>query len=188
MTVPPLSSGEIADQLAITAVLYRYCRALDRMDRELALTCWHPGGTDNHAPLYSGSAVGFIDWLWPVHAAMVVTRHVVSNILINLKGDSAGSECYWTLTLRILQDGRLFDAQSGGRYLDRFEKIGGMWAIQHRQSIRDWSRVDEVPSVGGHLRLITPNNPEVAETPGRRDRDDFSYSVVGDLKPPGAAR
>jgi hypothetical protein len=188
MAVRPPSIEEVADQQAITAVLFRYCRALDRMDRELALSCWHPGGTDNHAPLYSGNAAGFIDWLWPVHANMVVTRHVVSNILINLKGDSAGSECYWTLTLRIPQDGRLYDAQSGGRYVDRFERIDGAWAIRHRQSIRDWSRVDEVPSTAGHSALIKPNSPNVAETLGRRDSDDFSYSVVGDLMPPGFIR
>ena len=52
------------------------------MDKALTLSCWHVGGTDDHAPLYKGSAKGFLDWLWPIHAEMVATRHVVGNILI----------------------------------------------------------------------------------------------------------
>src|SRR5438477_89804 len=34
----------LAAKQAITEVIYRYCRGLDRMDRALALSVWHPGG------------------------------------------------------------------------------------------------------------------------------------------------
>src|SRR5579872_3721315 len=93
-------AAEVAAKQAITEIMHRYCRGMDRMDRGLTLSCWHPGGTDDHAPLYVGSAAGFVEWLWPVHAAMVCTRHVVSNILIEVEGDTATSETYWTVTLR----------------------------------------------------------------------------------------
>jgi hypothetical protein len=182
MGVRPPNQTELADKQAITEILYRYSRGLDRMDRALTLGCWHPGGTDNHAPLYSGSAEGFIDWLWPVHAAMLVTRHVVTNILIELKGDRAGSECYYTLALRIPKDGRIVDRLSGGRYIDQFEKIDGMWAIRHRDSIRDWMRIDEyVPESAASTPLIKPNNPEIRETLGARDPADLSYRAIGGL-------
>ena len=36
---------ELLAKQAIREVIYRYCRGLDRMDRALALSCWHPGGT-----------------------------------------------------------------------------------------------------------------------------------------------
>ena len=45
--------AETHARLEIQDVLHRYARAMDRMDAELALSCWHPGGTDDHAPLYS---------------------------------------------------------------------------------------------------------------------------------------
>lgn len=184
MSVRPPSPAELADQWAITEVLHRYCRGLDRMDRELALSCWHPGGTDSHAPLYDGSAEGFIDWLWPVHQAMSVTRHIVTNVLIDLDGDKAGSECCWTLTLRIPSGDDVYDLSGGGRYIDRFEKIDGVWAIRHRLSVREWSRSDIVEGNAnvGHLNpLLKPHRPGIAQTFPARDKSDPSYAVIGKL-------
>ncbi|NKQ57222.1 nuclear transport factor 2 family protein [Amycolatopsis sp. K13G38] len=174
--VPP-SATECADRLAITDVIHRYSRGLDRMDRALTLSCWHPGGTDDHAPLYKGTAAGFVDWLWPVHAAMLCTRHVVTNTIIDLAGNEAGVETYWTLTLRIPSGDGAIDSLSGGRYLDRFERRAGAWAIQHRVAVRDWARTDPVPAVPGKP-LIRPNNPEAPGARSTRDRFDESYGVL----------
>ena len=175
------SIEDLAAKQAITEVLHQYCRALDRMDRDLALACWHPGGTDDHAPLYSGSAEGFIDWLWPVHAAMVLTRHVVTNTIIHVDGDRAGSECYVTVTLRLERDGTLIDILGGGRYIDTLERIDGAWAIQHRQYISEWNRVEPVAQTQGAFSdrpLIAPRNPEAPRTTPSRDRSDYSYRVL----------
>lgn len=172
----------LLDKQAIAEVLYRYARGLDRMDMELAASCYHPGATDDHAPLYKGSASGFLEWLWPVHAATHAFRHVVTNITIALDGDRAGSECYWTLTIRLDHEGHVVDLQSGGRYVDMLARIDGAWGITHRQSIREWSRIDAVPATGGGIArgpLIAPNNPEAPELLTRRDRDDYSYRVLG---------
>jgi hypothetical protein len=175
---------ELAAKQAITEVIHRYCRGMDRMDRELTLSCWHPGGTDDHAPLYAGSAEGFVDWLWPVHATMPVTRHVVTNTIIDLDGDKAGAETYWSLVLRVEQDGRLWDIVAGGRYLDEFECIDDVWAIRHRCSILDTDRVELVEKTAMDFSppLIRPNNPEAARQQWARDRSDFSYHVVGRLE------
>lgn len=166
---------------AIRDVIHRYCRALDRMDRDLALSCWHPGGTDDHAPLFVGPAEGFIDWLWPVHAAMISTRHVVSNTLIELDGDRAGAETYWTLALRVPMEGALYDILAQGRYIDSFECREGRWAIRHRQSVGDWDRVERVDKTLMDFAakpLIRPNNPEVPPQRSARDRSDCSYTVL----------
>ncbi|WP_156679943.1 nuclear transport factor 2 family protein [Sphingomonas profundi] len=173
---------ELAARAAITDVLHRYARAMDRMDADLALSCWHPGGTDDHAPLFAGTAEGFVAWLWPVHAAMVATRHVISNILIVVDGDRAASESYWTVTLRMTaDDGTLHDMFGQGRYVDTFERIDGVWAIRHRQSLHDWDRIDPVGPRMGEADApiaVTPNNPEVAAKPVARDRSDHSYAVL----------
>ena len=177
-----MSSTELAAKSAITDVLHRYARAMDRMDAELALSCWHPGGTDDHSPLYSGSAVGFVEWLWPVHAGFLMTRHVVTNILIEVAGNSAGSESYWHVLLRKAVSGALWDLSVQGRYVDSFECIGGIWAMRHRQSLTEWSRIDPVTWVAGDSGApvtIVPNNPEVVPPRVSRARDDYSYSVIG---------
>jgi hypothetical protein len=177
----PTTAAELPARAAITEVIHRYCRGMDRMDRELTLSCWHPGGTDDHAPLYSGSAEGFVEWLWPVHTSMVCTRHVVSNTLIEVNGDKAAAETYWTVTLRIANDDGLYDIQGGGRYVDNFECIGGVWAIRHRQSLHDWDRVDRVSATmqdSPGMSLLEPNNPEVAAKTSARDRSDYSYQVL----------
>lgn len=169
------------DLRQIEQVIHRYCRALDRMDKPLALSCWHAGGTDSHAPLYAGSAEGFIDWLWPVHGAMLTTHHMVGNILVDLRGDEAGAETYWSVTLRIPKDGKVFDYRGAGRYVDRFAWREGRWAIVHRQSIRDWSRTDEYHgAVDGSQ--ASPQMPKAAtdvpEVLPRRDRSDYSYEAL----------
>jgi hypothetical protein len=182
MSMKELTAAELAAKQAITDVIHRYCRGLDRMDKPLTLSCWHPGGTDDHAPLYAGSAAGFLDWLWPVHAAMVGTRHCVSNILIELNGpDRAASETYWTLTLRTPLGGDIYDILAQGRYVDTWERIEGVWAIRHRQSLADWNRVEKVEKTLIDFMnppLIMPNNLEVPAKTSARDRSDYSYSVL----------
>jgi hypothetical protein len=182
MPVPTPTPNELAAKQAIIEVIHRYCRAMDRMDAELALSCWHEGGTDDHAPLFAGTARGFIDWLWPVHAAMEVTRHVVSNVLIDLNGDKAGAESYWTVTLRVKKDGQIYDIVGGGRYVDNFECIDGQWAIRHRQSLHDWDVVQKVEATMATVEpMLVPNNPEVAPKVSSRDRTDYSYSVIAKI-------
>lgn len=166
---------------AISDVLYRYCRGMDRMDRALTRSCWHADGTDDHAPLFVGSADGFLDWVWPVHAQMLLTRHSVTNVLMSIHGDQAGVESYWEVLLRRRVRDGLVDNRSGGRYVDRFECRDGVWAITHRHSIREWSRVDPlcdtVDPADGQTGVV-PNNPESVVTRPRRDRQDYSYQVV----------
>jgi hypothetical protein len=171
-----------SDLRDIERVLHNYCRGLDRMDKELALSCWHPDGTDSHAPLYEGSAQGFIEWLWPVHAQMLTTHHMIGNIIIDLDGDRAGSETYWCATLRIPKDGKVFDYRGVGRYVDTFEYRDGRWAIVHRQSVRDCSRTDECEGVSTTGSQVSPQMPKAAlnvpEVMSRRDKEDYSYKVL----------
>lgn len=181
MGVAPPNPQELADRAAITDVLHRYCRAMDRMDRDLALSCWHPGGTDDHAPNYVGPAEGLLDWLWPFHAGFTSTRHVTGNILIALNGDEAGVESYCDVTLRFRRGGETYDLYTSGRYLDRFERRDGVWAIRHRQAIGEWSRIDKATLTVADFS----DPPLVAPAPGggeravpARDRSDLSYTLL----------
>lgn len=174
---------DIQSRLEISEVLYRYCRGMDRMDWDLTLSCWHAGGTDRHAPLYAGSAEGFLTWLWPVHADMIATRHVLSNIWIQLAGDRAVSESYWNVQLRMERDGKPVDLLGAGRYVDQFERLDGVWAIRHRESIGDMTHVAQVLAAEEfEPPLIQPNNPDAQVHPAKRDKSDYSYSALDWLK------
>lgn len=166
------SGGDLAELVAIqeiTEVLYRYCRGLDRMDRELADTVWHVGGTADYIGMYDGTGHGFLDWVWVQHEALYRHSHQITNILIEVDGDRAASEAYVTVALRIKAGEDRTDIVSRGRYLDRWSRRDGRWAIDARVFVED-------------LQSVTPLGPvESADgsPASRRDRDDPSYAVFG---------
>src|SRR3954466_10073274 len=81
---------------------YAYCRGLDRFDRELALSPFAPDAKLNYSGIYQGSAPGFMDWIWPIHARMELHVHRVANIFIdrNSNGELV-SEAYVQVLLRV---------------------------------------------------------------------------------------
>jgi hypothetical protein len=180
----------LAAKQAITENLHRYCRAMDRMDRTLALSCWHPRGTDEHTPLFSGTGDAFVEWVWAIHEPMLLTRHMLTNILIEVDGDEAWSESYWTVQLRIERDGGIMDLWSGGRYVDHHRAIDGQWAFVHRRSVHDWDRVAPLDLSMANFPgppLLVPNAPDAPLYPATRTAEDPSYRALGghDMRFPG---
>ena len=67
-----------------------------------------------------------------------LTRHALSNTLVEINGDSARSEtCVHAGHLLIGAEEELLFY---GRYLDRLEKREGQWKMIHRQVVMDWSK------------------------------------------------
>lgn len=163
---------ELLAKQAITEVIYRYCRALDRMDRDDALTIWHPDGTADYGPgMYQGTGAGFVDWVWPAHESMLGHSHQIANILIAVDDDRAGSESYVTATLwGEFEPGTLTTIVSRGRYVDRWSRRAGVWAIDHRRFAEDLTVTTAVPGAAA---------PGSDASPARRDRADPSYEVLG---------
>lgn len=131
----------LLDKQAIRDVLSRYCRGLDRMDKDMAYAVWHEGGTAFYDGIYEGTGRGFIDWVWQAHAGMERHSHQITNVLIEVNGDRAICESYVTVCLWTLPDelGRQKELVGRGRYLDRFSKKHGRWAIEHRTHLLDMS-------------------------------------------------
>jgi hypothetical protein len=153
----------------ITEVLYRYCRGLDRMDRPMVDTVWHPGGTGDYGAIFKGTGEEFLDWVWPVHASMRRHSHQITNILIEVDGEQAISEAYVTVALRNeVAPGKVVDIVSRGRYLDRWSRRDGRWAIDERRYVDDFTNVHDVPE--------SPMTDESA-TGAARDRTDPSYQL-----------
>lgn len=162
-----LSDGpaDLAARLAITDQLHNYARAMDRIDPALAYAVWHDDGTADYGPMFGGTGRQFVDWVCETHARMIAHAHRISNILIRIDGDRAASEAYVQATLHFRQDGTLRQATAHGRYLDRWSRRDGRWAIDHRVYVQD---LDEIRDAG------TP----ITGGWGRRDRDDPSYAIL----------
>ena len=162
---------------AITEVIHRYCRALDRMDRPLADTVWHPDGTADYGITYRGPASGLLDVFWSNHGRLLGHSHQVTNILIEVDGYRAASESYAVGTLwQLVEPGILSTMVTLGRYIDRWSCRDGVWALDHRRFVYDVSFATP-PGVGELGRLAAERDPR--QTAGRRDRSDPSYEVMG---------
>ncbi len=183
MPHPTPSLDDLVAIQAITAVIHRCARALDRLDRMLLLSCFHPDATDDHAPFFHGSAVAFVEWVLPALASMEATRHIVTNISVERDGTTAGTETYWSATLRVSKGGAVL--HRGGRYLDRFACREGGWAILHRQSITEWSR--STPEAEQELApsAIPRETRDLPMVYAARDRSDPSYRVLSNAIGPG---
>ena len=158
---------QLLAQQQIREVLYRYCRGLDRMDRALARSVWHSNGTAHYHDMYEGSGYGFIDWVWEAHAAMERHSHQIANSIIQVQGDKAHSEAYVTVVLWTLPnaDGQQQEIIGRGRYLDRWSKREGVWAITHREHILD-------------LQTLNHLNPGHVSAVSVRDRTDPSFHYL----------
>jgi SnoaL-like domain len=154
---------------AITEQIYNYCRSMDRIDNELGRAVWHRDGTADFGELYSGSGAGWIEQVSGRHATGWQSHsHMVSNITIRVEGDAASSESYvHAILLSAVADGKRTQLTVRGRYLDRWSKRDGRWAVDHRRLLMDLASRDEAVGEGSFF-----------DPWGSRDKNDPSYQYV----------
>ncbi len=179
-------SRDTTAKSAITEVIYRYCRAVDRMDRPLMESVFHPGATADYGETFSGSAEGLIENFWINHPKLTGHSHQVTNILIEVdskNGDQAGSESYAFGTLWDTTDnGTLVVLTAYGRYLDQWSCKNGTWAIDHRRFVYDLTYVHTpgvAPEAGPSRLAGLAANRDATRSAARRDRTDPSYEILG---------
>lgn len=162
--------AELADKQAITELIYTYCRAVDRLDVPLGHSIWHDDGhADYGQNYYQGPGKGVIDTICQHHLGLLSHSHQVTNILIELDGDQAGSESYVYGTMRMEQAGTLMHLSVWARYLDAWEKRGGRWGLLRRMVVYDHEEIREA----------TPMGQEIRST---RDAQDPSYRFLTSRK------
>lgn len=174
MTVSPERVQLLADRQDILDCLTRFCRGMDRFDRELYLSAFHENAEVAAGP-YVGDAVGCWDWAVPMHeAGQVLTHHALLNHSVEIDGDVAHSETYYQFAARnhpFEPGGGETVMLAGGRYVDRLERRRGAWKIALRTNVIEWSCLQpslpppfaDVPDIG--LNGVSA-----------RDRSDPSYS------------
>mgnify|MGYP000965608350 CR=1 FL=1 len=167
-------SEDLSADRAIRRQLSNHERAIDRLDVSLWQSVWHPGGTiEDENKSLRGVARDIAQTMVRSHQPWIVHSHQLTAASIDISGDRATSEAHVSATLRRPPDpsGRVFDDHLRLRYLDRWSRREGRWAIDHRKApagIR-WTELAHDPANG----LFS-----------RRDREDPSYghfaSIAGD--------
>ncbi len=158
----------IADKIAIRDMLHRYCRGLDRMDRTLALSVFHPDSKLDYGSSFQGSGAQFIDWVWPNHARATRHSHNITNCYIEVDGDRAASESYSLMIMRLDPPQGPMIIRTNGRYLDEWVRHEGRWVIITRHSIHEFQEARQ---------LETGGLPESTSS-ATRDGSDPSYRLL----------
>ncbi|GAA2339836.1 nuclear transport factor 2 family protein [Dactylosporangium salmoneum] len=179
--IPDGTVRRLADRAEIADCLGRYARGMDRLDRDLVLSAYHPDAVDDHGK-FVGSPAEFVRWSFAMHRQHHHSHlHAILHHSCELDGDTAHTEAYF-MFLSMNRTGAPWSA-SAGRYIDRFERRDGRWAIAHRLCVRDWAATDgphepadptTLTSTSGSLsdaqRMLMRSAP-----PAARDRSDPSY-------------
>ena len=155
----------LADRQEITEQIYRYCRSVDRLDVPLGRSVFHEDATADYGDIYQGSGRGVIDHICAQHLGALAHSHQVSNILIDVDGDRAGSEAYVAAHIRIQQGDQLMQIGVWSRYIDQWSKRDGKWAIDKRVTVYDFDEIRPVTDTGRGRR-------------GTRDQGDPSYQAL----------
>ena len=180
MAIEQYSPARIADRFMIQDLMYRWCRAVDRLDKQGMLDIFHPGAIDSHGP-YIGAAEGLVDWILVRHKPIATSSHFIGNLLIEfVTEDLALVESYVRTIQQYPPEGKAQLAQlTGGasgnpeaatdmftssRYMDRVERRNGEWRIARRDLIQDWKQLVEV-----QFKALQPHEGWII---GRRDGQD----------------
>jgi hypothetical protein len=164
----------LLDKQEITEALHRVARATDRGDVALFAACFHADGEDYHG-LANGPVANILAVLG--RSKLLLTQHAISNVLIDLDGDTAQAECCFNSFHQSRDDqGQLWDEAIRGRYLDRFERrTERRWKIARRVVLWDWSRVEPSGETWFDRMRQRPGT-EDRYIFGRRDREDMVYT------------
>ena len=160
-----MSAAEVADRLAITDKIYRYCRSVDRLDVPVGHSVFHEDSIADFGASYVGTGRGWIDFICEEHKRFLHHSHQVTNVIIELDGEKAGSESYVYASLQRQDGDAVLQHEFWARYVDTWSKRAGDWAIDRRDCIVDYGVIREVTPL--------PGNPL-----SRRDRADPSYRVL----------
>lgn len=167
----------LLDRQAILDGIHRYCRGVDRMDRQLTLSAYHPDAIDDHGALV-WNPEEFIDWAFGYHQEHLLSHHhMVFNHSVDLQGDVAHTETYW---LFFGENRSKPDTLAAGRYIDRFERRDGIWAIASRVCICEAINELTPANVPAAWRTLLMGNGK-----STRDSSDISFDRPLNAREPG---
>ena len=134
MSAQPGALDAALSREAIRLLITGYCRGVDRADEALLAAQFWPeaevisGVVNGPAPDFARQIVAY------VLASLEACFHSIGNEWIEVRGDHAVGEHY------VVAHSRTKDTETltGGRYIDSYERRGGVWKIGSRTFVCDW--------------------------------------------------
>jgi hypothetical protein len=172
---------QLLDKQAIYEVLCRYCRGIDRLDKDLVLSCFVDDAPDTHLGLggkvYEGTIEEYLEGEFETWRLVIAgVMHYIMNFSCEVEGDFAIAETYqMSTTWGVDPTDPRTNMQNSNRYIDRFERHDGEWKIAERKLMRNYTYVETRPAefadrVNGWL-------------PSARDRTDPVYEAFASVRP-----
>lgn len=131
-----LTVDDLLDRAALERLVLAYCHGIDRRDLALVRSLYHDDAVDDHGAMFCGSPDDYVTWLPGMLANWQATSHTVTNMLFLIDGDRANGE-HPTVAWHRTADGTQ-DLIAHGRYLDEYERRGGVWKFWRRSLVLDW--------------------------------------------------
>lgn len=162
----------------IAQLLYRYARALDRLDMDLLESLFWPDAVIELGNIYCGNPAGFVVVARDFMGSMAATRHVIGNMMVEPRGHTAAFEAYVDAWHRIETPDGARILTVAARYIGEAAQRDGVWRLSRHAEVMDWG--EERPADVAWFN----GNGELPK--GRRDRHDPSYPVLSDSMGAGA--
>src|SRR5215469_5858651 len=113
---------ELLDKQEIHEVLMRYCRGIDRADKELIAATFHPDALDDHGT-FTARGPEIPD---KIHAMLTTDGNetpsagafFVGNEYVEVEGDIAWAETYWISYREHQREGKEYLRERCARFLD----------------------------------------------------------------------
>jgi hypothetical protein len=166
---PPQAArlAQLLDRQDILDCLIRFSRGMDRFDRDIFLSAFHPDAIIA-AGEFVGGPVALYDWARQLHdRGQSATHHNLLNHSCDIDGDAAHTETYYLFVGRNRDDSNWI---AGGRYIDRLERRDGSWKIALRTNAIEWSGL--VPTLPIPFADVPDINLNGAAA---RGKEDLSY-------------
>ncbi len=154
----------LADKQEIYELSCTYMRGQDRLDPQAHRSVFWDDAWCSYG-IYEGGPDGFVEFAQNALTPHRSNHHLIGQVLIEVVGDEAFGEVYYQAFHRLLdEDGSERDLFISGRYVDRYERRGGVWKIAYRSELVDWVRDEPAADAsfeGSAMLLGTrkPNDP-----------------------------
>lgn len=168
----PAEVQDLLDRQKIQQLMMRYCRGVDRVDRALIASCYHPEGTCEFGSLLLQGGENVGQAIAQAAGGYQLTFHMIGNHLAEIRGDVAAAETYFfSATTVAAESGEKQLRVRAGRYVDRVERREGEWKIRTRVVVEDWCKFVDLPQL-----------PEgVSFRPGQQGLADPLYTLLNSL-------
>ncbi|ROO86460.1 SnoaL-like protein [Actinocorallia herbida] len=176
----------LLDKQEITELLTRYLRSADRGDAAGLAACYLPGATEDHGGVFTGTAEDYVADITPVLThPRGRTMHCMTNVLIDLDGDTAAAESYVVTFSAVRTPDGPGSSFVGARILDRLERHDGRWGIAHRALLWEWSH-DAAAAETWLFGMLVPDTDVL--TRGAKYPADPVYAGTARAQANGAAQ